>query len=120
MGLKTGIVEKATCALPAKLMNEPALADFFLVGKTALALRLGHRKKHPPHELHRKQKMAKKRGETLWEKESQTAEELSDSAAEGDENALLSLQRMLLQGDADAQCRLGMMYRHDYGVPQNV
>lgn len=44
MELQTGIVEEATFALLAKLMNETALADFFLVGGTALALRLGHRK----------------------------------------------------------------------------
>ena len=43
MELQTGAVEKTTFALLAKLMNEAALADFFLVGGTALALRLGHR-----------------------------------------------------------------------------
>lgn len=44
MVLQQGVVTEETLGLMKNLMNEKCFADFFLVGGTALALRLGHRK----------------------------------------------------------------------------
>ena len=44
MVLQQGVVTEETLGLMKGLMSEDCLADFFLVGGTALALRLGHRK----------------------------------------------------------------------------
>lgn len=44
MELQQNVVEKKTFELLKSLMSEETFSDFFLVGGTALALRLGHRK----------------------------------------------------------------------------
>ena len=43
MQLQKDVVKKETYELLKNLMNEDMLSDFFLVGGTALALKLGHR-----------------------------------------------------------------------------
>lgn len=41
--LQTQTVQASTLALIGKLMSDPKLNDFYLVGRTALSLKLGHR-----------------------------------------------------------------------------